>query len=98
MASTISGIWPSIKGLRFVLTLSDITARLAQFSAGEAYPSSGCQQLVPGFLRAFHFCSASAGDWIAPRSFAMSISLQLATIPEFALIPLAKEARLRHGL
>ena len=62
-----------------------IAARLAQFSAGEAEPPAGLQKLGPSFLAAVHFCSATASDWTDPRTFARSISLQLASIPEFAL-------------
>jgi hypothetical protein len=61
-----------------------IAAQLAQFSAGHVVSPPGSQQLAPGFLRAVHFCRATASDWIDPRTFARSISLQLAAIPEFA--------------
>ena len=62
-----------------------IAARLAQFSAGQADPPAGSGILRQGFLNAVHFCRATAHDWTDPRTFARSISLQLAGIPEFAL-------------
>lgn len=61
-----------------------IAARLSEFSVGTIAPPPGFQQFMPGFLCAVHFCRATASDWIDPRTFAKSISLQLAAIPEFA--------------
>lgn len=61
-----------------------IAARLSEFSAGTTAPPPGCQQFVPGFLHAVHFCRATASDWLDPRAFARSVSLQLAAIPAFA--------------
>ncbi len=61
-----------------------VAARLAQFSTGLANPPAGSTRLGQGFLSAFHFCRAAASDWTDPRTFARSISLQLAAIPEFA--------------
>jgi len=62
-----------------------VAVRLAQFSDGQASPPPGCAHLGPGFLRAVHFCRATASDWLDPRTFARSISLQLAAIPAFAM-------------
>jgi predicted ATPase len=62
-----------------------IAARLAQFSSGNATPPANCQRFSSGFLSAIHFCSARAGTWIDPISFARSIALQLAQAnPRFA--------------
>jgi hypothetical protein len=61
-----------------------IAARLAQFSNNLAHPPTASQRLGPGFLQAVHFCRATASDWTDPCTFARSISLQLAAIPEFA--------------
>jgi hypothetical protein len=63
---------------------SAVAARLAQFSAGEVVAPPACRHLTPGFLRAVHFCSTTASDWVDPRSFARSIGLQLAGIQEYA--------------
>ena len=62
---------------------SAVAARLAQFSAGGVVQPVECQRLTPGFLRAVHFCSTSASDWVDPRGFARSVALQLANIDEF---------------
>jgi hypothetical protein len=64
---------------------SAVAARLAEFSSGVAIPPPGLHRLAPGFVRGAHFCRATASDWIDPRTFARSISLQLTVIPEFAL-------------
>jgi hypothetical protein len=61
-----------------------IAARLAQFSTGQTNPPPGSARLGGEFLSAIHFCRAAASDWTDPRTFARSISLQLAAIPEFA--------------
>lgn len=57
-----------------------IAAQLIQISQGESTSS----KLPPGFLSAFHFCSAGRSNWTDPRNFARSIALQLSTIPEYA--------------
>jgi hypothetical protein len=62
---------------------SAVAARLAQFSAGEFPAPSDCPHLTPGLLRGVHFCSATAGDWFDPLTFARSLVLQLAGIDEF---------------
>jgi hypothetical protein len=62
---------------------SAVAARLAQFHAAEVPAPHECQRLTPGFLRGVHFCSATAGDWFDPRTFARSLALQLTSIDEF---------------
>jgi hypothetical protein len=57
-----------------------IAAQLIQISQGESTSST----LAPGFLSAFHFCSAGRSNWTDPRNFARSIALQLSTILEYA--------------
>lgn len=64
-----------------------VTARLAQFSAGEVPQPPGCQHLTPAFLRAVHFCSTTADDWLDPRTFARSLALQLSSIDQFQVAP-----------
>lgn len=78
-------------GARFFLLTGEpgsgktaIAARLAQFSGGQANPPAGSLRLAHEFLSAIHFCRTAASDWTDPRTFAGSISLQLAAIPEFA--------------
>src|SRR5438874_6062242 len=51
---------------------SAVAARLAQFSRGTTGPPLSCRNLGRQFLSAMHFCSASAGAWINPLSFARS--------------------------
>jgi hypothetical protein len=62
---------------------SAVAARLAQFAAGEVVQPPSCQRLTSGFLRAVHFCRATASDWVDPRTFARSLALQLTSIDEF---------------
>jgi hypothetical protein len=63
-----------------------IAARLTQFSKGEVLlpPEMDCPNLVPGFLQAVHFCSATRSRWIDPRNFCQAIALQLAQIEDYA--------------
>jgi tetratricopeptide (TPR) repeat protein len=63
-----------------------IAARLAQFAQGTAPPPEGLARLAPGFLSAFHFCSARDHRWINPHSFAESLALQLSRYPEYASV------------
>jgi hypothetical protein len=44
------------------------------------------QYLAPQFLSAAHFCSAQDSRWILPRTFAVSLALQLAgRYPAYAM-------------
>lgn len=59
-----------------------IAARLTQFSQSE---TSLHPDFAPGFLSAFHFCSARDSTSVDPKNFSRSIALQLAQIiPEYA--------------
>jgi|GEM_PF-6722185 len=61
-----------------------ISARLAQFSSGEAAAPAGFTELHPGFLSAFHFFWGRDLLWIDPRTFCRSLGMQLAArYPEY---------------
>ncbi|RPI24813.1 MAG: hypothetical protein EHM61_16070 [Acidobacteria bacterium] len=62
---------------------SAVAARLSQFSLGEVAQPDACRNLTPGFLRAVHFCSTTASNWIDPLYFARSIALQLSSLEAF---------------
>src|SRR2546423_14435103 len=73
------------KGSRFFLMSGEpgsgktaIASRLCQFAKGEVSHEGG-GFLAPGFLSAFHFCSARDLHWINPRAFIQSLTGQLAT-------------------
>ena len=58
-----------------------IAGRLSQFSDGtELHP-----KLIPGFLKAAHFCSVADNTWIDPTGFCTSLTLQLSQIQEYAI-------------
>jgi len=63
---------------------SAIAARLVQFAQGEVAPPDGLSHFAPGFLKASYFCSARESLSIDPLTFARSLSLQLAHLPDFA--------------
>lgn len=64
---------------------SAIAARLTQFSNGSKQPPKDYRHIRKDFISAYHFCFARNGGWIAPESFARSISTQLSLhYPAFA--------------
>ena len=63
---------------------SAIAARLVQFSLGRVPPPDGLSLYTTKFLTASHFCYARDSLWIDPRTFARSLSLQLADFSDLA--------------
>ena len=61
---------------------TSIAAQLTRISQGESVYS----KLVPGFLRAIHFCSVGRSNWNDPRNFARSIALQLSANPTYSQV------------
>ncbi len=55
-----------------------IACRLFQLSQGTVPPPDGLAHLTPGFISAFHFCSAHDSRWVNPHVFSESIATQLA--------------------
>lgn len=75
-----------------------ISARLAQFSSGEAAAPAGLTELHPGFLSAFHFFWGRDLLWIDPRTFCRSLGMQMAArYPEYmaALLEENNEGQIR---
>jgi WD40 repeat protein len=61
-----------------------IAAQLSLFSQGAISPPEGLTRLAPGFLSAFHFCSARDRHWISPHVFAESLAIRLTRFPTYA--------------
>ena len=55
-----------------------IAGQVVRFSQDALSPPEGLPGFAPGFVSAYHFCSARDRRWINPHVFAQSLALQLA--------------------
>src|SRR5690349_11390838 len=70
-----------------------VSARLCEFSDGITAPPDGLPSLSPGFLSAFHFCTARDRYWLDPHAFAESLARQLAArYPDTFAVALAEKS------
>jgi hypothetical protein len=55
-----------------------LAGRLVQISGGAVPPPDRSRRLGPGFLGAWHFCTAGDRHWLNPRVYAESLAAQIA--------------------